>query len=323
MNQTGERHNMDQYCFGVDIGGTGVKVGLFDKAGNLIEKWSFETRKTGDGKDVLKDVADFIKNKIDEKNLSREQILGIGVGLPGPVKENGEVLELVNLGLAQFNIIDELSQLTGFNVKAGNDANVAALGEQWKGSGKGFDNMVFVTLGTGVGGGIIINGKILAGSVGAGGEIGHILVNPNEDAHCGCGKCGCLEQYASATGVVRIAKDLLKNSNKNSALAKAEDISAKLVFDLAKEGDELALEVVDKACGYLGLALAQIAQVVDPQAFVIGGGVSQAGQILIENVKKHYDPYVMKSLKNREFLLASLGNDAGIYGCARLILSID
>jgi len=312
---------MEQYCFGVDIGGTGVKVGLFDASGNLREKWSFSTRKTGDGKDVLRDVADFIKTRTDEKKLAKEQILGIGVGLPGPVNENGEVLELANLGLAQFNIIDELSGMTGLTVKAGNDANVAALGEQWKGSGKGFKSMVFITLGTGVGGGIIINGKILAGSVGAAGEIGHITVQPDEDRACGCGKHGCLEQYASATGIVRIAKDLLKNGGKNTALSDSEDISAKLVFDLAKRGDELALEVVDKACGYLGYALAQVAQVVDPEAFVIGGGVSQAGEILIERVKKHYEPFVMKSLKNRVFLLASLGNDAGIYGCARLILA--
>lgn len=311
---------MDKYCFGVDVGGTGVKVGLFDADGNLKEKWSFTTRITGDGKDVLVDVADFIKQKLEEKKIAKEQILGIGVGLPGPVMENGEVLEMANLGMGYFNIEDELSKLTGLTVKAGNDANMAALGEQWKGSGKGFKNMVFVTLGTGVGGGVVIDGKILYGSIGAGGEIGHILVNPEEDHQCGCGKRGCLEQYASATGIVRLAKDYLKNYDKDTALAKADNISAKVVFDLAKEGDELALKVVDDACRYLGIALAQVAQVVDPEAFVIGGGVSQAGEILIEHIKKHYIPHVMKALKEKTFLIASLGNDAGIYGCARLIL---
>lgn len=312
---------MERYCFGVDIGGTGVKVGLFNETGNLTDKWTFDTRRTEDGKDVLKDVAEFIKLKMDEMKLDKDQILGIGVGLPGPVREDGYVREFANLGMADFNIVDELSELTGLTVKAGNDANIAALGEQWKGSGKGFQSMVMVTLGTGVGGGVIINGKILAGSAGAGGEIGHMLVNPKEERHCGCGKCGCLEQYASATGIVRIAKEMAAKYEKDSALTRADNITAKLVFDLAKENDELALAVVDEACRYLGMALANVAQVVDPEAFVIGGGVSQAGEILIEHVIKHYVPYVMESLKDRKFILASLGNDAGIYGAARLILS--
>lgn len=314
---------MEQYCFGVDIGGTGVKVGLFDATGNLSDKWVFATRKTGKGKDVLKDAAEFIKNKINEKNLTKEQILGIGVGLPGPVKDNGDVLELANLGMGYFNIIEELSDMTGFTVKAGNDANMAALGEQWKGSGKGFKNMVLITLGTGVGGGVVLNEKVVAGSGGAAGEIGHIYVNPEEDRLCGCGKCGCLEQYASATGIVWLAKHLLKEYDKDSALAEADNITAKLVFDLAKQGDALALKVVDEACRYLGIALAQVAQVVDPEAFVIGGGVSQAGDILITHIKKHYEPNVMNALKDRKFMIASLGNDAGIYGCARLILSLN
>ena len=312
---------MEQYCFGVDVGGTGIKVGLFDASGNLVDKWAFDTRKTDDAKDIFKDIADFINFKIKEMKLNKDQILGIGVGVPGPVRENGYIPNFANLGKADFNIIGELHRLTGITVRTANDANVAALGEQWKGSGKGFQSMVMVTLGTGVGGGVIINGKILAGSFGAAGEIGHILVNPDESRLCGCGKCGCVEQYASATGIVRLAKDFLKNWDKSTNLSETEEISAKLVFDLAKEGDELALKVVDEACRYLGIALAQVAQVVDPEAFVIGGGVSKAGDILIEHTKKHYVPNVMKALKDREFLLASLGNDAGIYGCARLILS--
>lgn len=310
-----------EYCFGVDIGGTGIKIGLFNKAGDLIENWVLATIRTDNGKDVLKDAADFIRNKILEKGLDKSQIIGIGVGVPGPVKDDGFVLELPNLGLGHFNIEREMSKLTGFKVKAGNDANVAALGEQWKGSGKGFKNLVMVTLGTGVGGGVILNGKILPGSGGAGGEIGHIIVNPNETLTCGCGKHGCLEQYASATGIVRLAKIKLQNEGKDSKLAKESNITAKTVFDLAKQGDELALKIVDEACSYLGIALAQVAQVIDPEAFIIGGGVSKAGDILISHIKKHYMPNVMDALKNRKFLIASLGNDAGIYGCARLILS--
>ncbi len=312
---------MERLCFGIDIGGTGIKVGLFNFSGDLLDKWVIETRKTDNGKDVLRDAADFIEKILVDKGLSKEQIIGIGVGIPGPVKDNGDVLELPNLGLGYFNIEEEMSEMTGIKVKAGNDANVAALGEQWKGSGKGFMNMVLVTLGTGVGGGVINQGKILAGSGGAGGEIGHIPVNFNEEEFCGCGKQGCLEQYASATGIVRLAKQAIKRGDKSSTLAKTEYISAKTVFDLAKQGDALALEVVDEACRYLGIALANVAQVVDPEAFVIGGGVSKAGDILIQYIKKHYTPYVMNALKDRTFVIASLGNDAGIYGCARLILS--
>jgi len=312
---------MEQYCYGVDIGGTGIKTGLFNSAGDLLEKWEISTRKTGNGKDVLKDAADFIKSKNTEKGLKKENILGIGVALPGPVKDNGYILEMANLGMGHFNIEDEMSDITGFKVKAGNDANVAALGEQWKGNGKDFRSMVLVTLGTGVGGGVIHNGKILAGSGGAGGEIGHLPVNPAEEEICGCGKRGCLEQYASATGIVRLAKRALKETSKDSLLSEAADITSKLVFDLAKQGDALALDIVDEACRYLGYALAMVAQVVDPEAFVIGGGVSKAGDILISHIKKHYVPNVMNALKDRVFALASLGNDAGIYGCARLILS--
>ena len=312
---------MDSYCFGVDIGGTGIKMGLFDSEGNMLDKWEIATRRTGDGKDVLKDAAAFIKKISIEKGLDKEQILGVGVGIPGPVNDDGYVLELANLGLGGFNIEEEMSGLTGLKVKAGNDANVAALGEQWKGIGKGFNNMVMVTLGTGVGGGVIHNGKIVAGSVGAGGEIGHIPVNYNEKETCGCGKPGCLEQYASATGIVRLARQALERNPEGSLFSEQEDISAKLVFDFAKQGDKLALEIVDEACRYLGIALAGVAQVFDPEAFVIGGGVSKAGEILITHIKKHYEPNVMKALKEKSFLIASLGNDAGIYGCARLILS--
>ena len=303
-----------KYCFGVDIGGTGIKVGLFNSDGVMLDKWVIATKRTEDGKDVLRDAAAFIESKLEEKAISKEEVIGIGVGIPGPVKDNGEVLELPNLGIGHFNIEEEMSKMTGLQVKAGNDANVAALGEQWMGSGKGFDSMVMVTLGTGVGGGIIYKGKIVAGSGGAGGEIGHLPVDYNETSSCGCGKKGCLEQYASATGIVRIAKKYMPN---------LDDISAKTVFDMAKEGDELALKVVDEACRYLGIALAQVAQTLDPEAFVIGGGVSKAGDILIDHIKKHYIPNVMDALKDRVFIIASLGNDAGMYGCARLILSSD
>lgn len=312
---------MKQVCFGVDIGGTAVKAGLFDAEGKLLDKWSFPTKVTGQGKDIIADVAEFIKKKVAELNLQKEEILGVGIGIPGPVKDNSDVLELANLGHGYFNIEEEMHKYVDYKVKAGNDANVAALGELWQGGGKGYRNMVLATLGTGVGGGIIINGTIIAGSNGAGGEIGHIFVNGDEAKTCGCGKKGCLEQYASATGIVRLAKRLLKESKESSKLRNAAEISAKTVFDCAKQGDALAMQVVDKACEYLGIAFAHIAQVVDPEAFVIGGGVSKAGEILTENIKKHYNKYVMNALKDKEFKLATLGNDAGIYGSARMILT--
>ncbi|NLK27175.1 MAG: ROK family glucokinase, partial [Clostridiales bacterium] len=267
-------------CFGVDIGGTAVKVGLFNQDGKLLNKWSFPTRKTEYGKDIVADAAEFINEKIKELNLNREDVLGVGVGIPGPVTKDGDVLELANLGKGYFSIVEEMKSRTGFEVKAANDANVAALGELWQGGGKGYQNMVFVTLGTGVGGGIILNGSILPGSNGAGGEIGHIYVNREETLTCGCGRQGCLEQYASATGIVRLAKNLLNNSEEPSKLRQMEEISAKSIFDCAKEGDSLAMAVVDKACYYLGIAFSHIAQVIDPEAFVIGGGVSKAGEIL-------------------------------------------
>lgn len=312
---------MKQVCFGVDIGGTAVKAGLFDAEGNLLDKWSFPTKVTGQGKDIIAQVAEFIKKKVEELNLQKEEIMGVGIGIPGPVKDNSDVLELANLGHGYFNIEEEMHKYVDYKVKAGNDANVAALGELWQGGGKGYRNMVLATLGTGVGGGIIINGTVIAGSNGAGGEIGHIFVNEDERETCGCGKQGCLEQYASATGIVRLAKRLLQESKEVSKLRDVPEISAKTVFDCAKEGDALALQVVDKACEYLGIAFAHIAQVVDPEAFVIGGGVSKAGEILTENIKKHYNKHVMTALKNKEFKLATLGNDAGIYGSAKLVLT--
>jgi glucokinase len=312
---------MEQVCFGIDIGGTAVKVGMFNTEGQLLDKWDFATRKTGDGKDILKDSAQFILDKMKELKLEKENVIGVGVGIPGPVKDNGEVLELANLGLGHFNIEELMINHTGLKVKAGNDANVAALGELWVGGGKGYHNMVLATLGTGVGGGIILNGTVLAGSNGAAGEIGHIFVNEEETNKCGCGKKGCLEQYASATGIVRLAKNLMAKTEEASTMRSYPELSAKAVFDCAKAGDKLALETVEKACYYLGVAFAHVAQVIDPEVFVVGGGVSKAGEIITETTKKYYNEHVMDALKNKEFKLATLGNDAGIYGAAKLLLA--
>lgn len=312
---------MAKYCMGIDVGGTTVKMGLFTEDGTVLDKWEIVTRKDDGGAYILSDIAQSLEEKWSSKNIAKEDVIGIGIGIPGPIMEDGTVLKCANLGWGVFNVADEVRKLTGIqNVKVGNDANVAALGEAWQGGGKGYDNIIMITLGTGVGGGVILGGKILTGSKGAAGEIGHITVNYDEEDTCGCGKRGCLEQFASATGIVKEAKRLLITSDKPSKLRDLQYLSAKAIFDCAKEGDELANDLVEQLGKYLGLAASHIAAVVDPEAFVIGGGVSKAGEMLTTLIKKYYEQNVMFALQNKEFRLAELGNDAGIFGCAKMVL---
>ena len=312
---------MSQYVFGVDIGGTTVKLGLFDTEGNLLDKWEIPTRTEEEGSHILPDVADSIKSKISEKQIAIEDIAGAGVGAPGPIDGEGVVHKAVNLGWGTLSIKNTLEDLIHLPVMAGNDANVAALGEMWKGGGQGSRNLILVTLGTGVGGGIIIDGKILTGSTGAGGEIGHIHVQDGETETCGCGNRGCLEQYSSATGITRLANKRLAESDKQSVLRQGE-VSAKTVFDAVKEKDELALEVAEEFGKYLGNALAVIATVVNPEAIVIVGGVSKAGEILLDYIKPYYEKNVFQGSRDVKFALATLGNDAGIYGAAKLVMDL-
>ena len=311
---------MAEYGFGVDIGGTTVKMGLFSVDGTLLDNWEIPTRKDDGGMYILPDIAEAIKKKMKEKKIEKSNCAGVGMGVPGPIKEDGTVLKCVNLGWGIFNVADELSNMIDMPVKVGNDANMAAIGEMWQGGGKGYKNQVMVTLGTGVGGGIIIDGKVISGTNGAGGEIGHIKIKHDETDVCGCGKTGCLEQYASATGIVKAAKKALNNTDRPSRLREVQYISAKEVFDAAKAGDDMAIDLVDDLGANLGLALAHIACVVDPEVFVIGGGVSKAGDILIETVKKHFEENAFHACRGTKFELATLGNDAGIYGAAALIL---
>ncbi len=312
---------MAKYVFGVDIGGTTVKIGLFTNDGVMVDKWEITTRTDEGGKYILSDIAASVENKLAEKAIDKTDVLGVGMGVPGPVKADGTVLRCVNLGWGIFNAADELSKLIGLPVKAGNDANMAALGEMWQGGGKGYTNIVMVTLGTGVGGGIIIDGKMLSGVNGAGGEIGHIQVNDDETEVCGCGRKGCLEQYTSATGIVRMANTMLNTTDRPSALRNVQYVSAKAVFDAAKQGDELAAEIVDRHGKCLGKTLAQIACVVDPEVFVIGGGVSKAGEIITDTTSKYFQEYAFHACKKTQFKLATLGNDAGMYGGACAILN--
>ena len=311
---------MKKYGFGVDIGGTTIKMGFFETDGKLLDKWEIKTNTENGGSEILSDIAKSIDNKLAQEGISKDEVQGAGVGVPGPVKGDGVVNRCVNLGWGIKNVAEELSALTGLAVKVGNDANVAALGELWQGGAKGCKDAVMVTLGTGVGGGVIVDGKIVAGFHGAGGEIGHITVNPDEIEACNCGQYGCLEQYASATGIVRMAKRKLNKTDDDTTLRKFEPLTAKDIFDEAKAGDEVAKELVDELGLILGSALSNLAVVVNPEVIVIGGGVSKAGAILIDTVAEHFRENAFYALKDTRFELATLGNDAGIYGCMAMLL---
>ena len=310
---------MKKYCFAADIGGTTVKLGLFDAEGNVLDKWEIKSHTENEGAAILPDTAEAILKKIEERKLNTEEIAGIGVGVPGPVSIDGIVPHTANLGWGYKEVTKELSERTGLLCKAANDANVAALGEMWVGGAKGHKDILLLTLGTGVGGGIIVDGKILTGAHGAGGEIGHIHVEDHIEEHCGCGNQGCLEQFASATGIARLAREALAESDEPSLLREGE-ATAKDVFDALKKGDALAKGVAERFAKYLGTGIAVMTAILDPEVIVIGGGVSKAGEILLDYIREYYKPYAYKSAKDTEFALAKLGNDAGIYGCAKLVL---
>ena len=307
------------YCFGIGVGGTTVKCGLFQTDGTLVEKWEIPTRKENKGEYILPDVAETIQNKISEKGIDKAEVAGVGVGIPGPINAQGEAACAVNLYWGFRPVAKELSELTGLTAKAGNDANVAALGEAWKGAAAGSQNVIMVTLGTGVGGGIISDGRIVAGAHGAGGEIGHLCVNYEETEVCGCGGRGCLEQYASATGVVRLAKRRLAK-NDDETILREEEITAKAVFDAVKANDAVAMEIAEEFGRYLGYALANLATAVDPSVIVIGGGVSKAGEVLLQYIEKYFRERMFFANAKVQFALAQLGNEAGICGAAKLIV---
>ena len=309
----------ESVVFGIDVGGTTVKCGLFTDQGKLLEMWELPTRTENQGENILPDVAASVKDKIRQRNLEASKILGLGIGVPGPVNSKGEVPTAVNLHWGYKNVAGELEESLGMKVRVGNDANVAALGEMWMGGGKGTSNLILLTLGTGVGGGVIIDGKIIAGAHGAGGEVGHAAVEPAETEHCNCGNQGCLEQMASATGLVRLARKYLEASREDSVLRGGE-LSAKSIFDAYKAGDPVAAAIVDQFAGYLGRTMAIFACVTDPEIFVLGGGVSKAGQPLVEAVEKYYRKHAFPSCKDTPIVLAKLGNEAGIYGAARMVL---
>lgn len=313
---------MKKYAVGFDLGGTTCKVGFFETSGKLLEKWEVPTDKRDNGEHIIPNLAENIKSYLGGKKISTDEIEGAGIGVPGAVTPDGYVNRCVNLGWNDKRALGEqMTALCGFPVKVGNDANVAAMGEYFMGAGKDSQSMVMVTLGTGIGGGIVVDNKLIVGFNGAGGEIGHIHVDDDETEACGCGNKGCIEQYASATGIVRIAHRMLLSESIDSPLRAMEHISAKDVFDQAKAGDELANKIADEVGKRLGKMLAIVANVVNPEIFILGGGVSKAGHILIEKIRPSFEGYAFHACKDTRIMLATLGNDAGIYGGVGLVLS--
>ena len=311
---------MKKYGFGVDVGGTTCKIGFFENSGNMLDKWEIKTNTENHGASILDDIVASLESKLADAGISKDEVKGVGIGVPGPVKNDSVVCECVNLGWGTFDVAETLSEKIGLPVKVGNDANVAALGEMWKGGGEGTKNLIMATLGTGVGGGIIVDGKIVTGAHGAGGEIGHACVEPEETESCNCGNKGCLEQLASATGIVRIGKKIMAENTAETKLH-LDNLIEKTIFDAYKEGDSVAKQIVDKFAEYLGTALAIFTCVVDPEVIVIGGGVSKAGQPLIDAVAGYYKEHAFISCKDTPIVLAKLDNDAGIYGAAKLVVA--
>lgn len=312
---------MKQCIFGVDIGGTTIKLGLFLSEGKLLEKWEIPTRTMNGGAYVLPDAVSSIKAAMERHKIADHQIEGIGIGAPGPVDEAGTVHRCVNLGWDEFNIEESMRQLFPeiSNIKAGNDATLATLGELWCGGGRGYGSAAMFTLGTGVGGGIAIGRITFRGFHGGAGEWGHIVMNPEEKEVCNCGKRGCLEQYASATGIVRVARRLLQESSQPSQLRNYDKITARIICDLAKKGDGLSETALDECSDYLGRAMSYIACAVDPEVFLIGGGVSRAGAVLLDRIRRSYEKYAFHVSIDTPIKVAELGNDAGIYGCMKMV----
>lgn len=299
-----------KYIVGVDIGGTAVKIALFDEQGNIYESKEIGTRLENNGEYILDDICNEIEKKIMRNEISSDQLLGVGIGVPGPVIDGRRVLRCVNLGWGEKDVASYIENRLGCQCKIGNDANVAALGESWQGASRNTHSSVMITIGTGIGGGIVLDNKVLTGFSGAAGEIGHMPIHEEVGGRiCGCGNVNCLEIFASATG---ITKSYLSTTN--------NDVSCKDIFEMARKGEEEAAKAVDEMQKLLGKACAIIGSIINPEVFVIGGGVSKAGNHLIEGIKKYYEQYAFPPIANTEFVLAHLGNNAGVYGAAKLII---
>ena len=317
-----ERGIMKDYCVGADIGGTTIKLGLFRSVGELIYKWSIPTRKEDHGSRIFGDIKDSVMSVLEERGIDLSDVEGLGVDVPGPVLPDGTVNRCVNVGWGVIKAGEMFSrEFGGLKTAVLNDANAAALGEMWKGAAKGVKNVCLATLGTGVGGGIIVDGRIVTGSFGAGGEIGHMTMDEDEEETCNCGKKGCLEQYSSGNGIARLARLKLGDRNcPETSLRQYDEVDAKVIYDEAKKGDKVALELVDDLSRYLARAFSYVSAVTDPEVFVIGGGVSKNGPIVKEHVEKFFKQYAFHASRKARFELAALGNDAGIYGSVKAVL---
>lgn len=316
----------EQWIVGVDLGGTTTKLAFINLNGEILHKWEIPTDNSDEGQNITTNIANAIDLKLLELKEQKAKLIGIGMGAPGPIDyEKGVVLNCVNLGWKDnFPLQESLHSLTNLPVVIENDANCAALGEMWDGAGKGARDLVCVTLGTGVGGGVIANGDIVRGVNGAAGEIGHITSVPFGGSPCNCGKSGCLETIASATGIVRLAENELSNAEAKGQLAlifaETGRVTAKDVFDCARKGDVLAKKIVDEVAFHLGFVLANIANTLNPEKIVLGGGVSRAGDILLDAVKVNFSMFAFTAVRESTTLaLATLGNDAGVIGAAWLI----
>lgn len=312
----------DQIYVGVDLGGTSIKAGICDENGKLISTYEGPTGSEHGAEYVLDRIVEYVHEMVKDSPYDWNQVAGIGAGIAGFLDiPQGFVKLSPNLGWRDVPVKEILEEKFGKRVAINNDANVAALGEAWSGAGAGVSNVVCYTLGTGVGGGIIIDGHIYEGFSGMAGELGHMAVVPDLEAIvCGCGMSGCLETVSSATGIVRMAKDAVERRD-NTTLTSVQKITAKDVFDAAKAGDEVAMRIVNRAAFYLGKSMSLLAVVVNPQRFIIGGGVSRAGEILLGPIRENFKKLAPQAAQDGvDIVPALLGNDAGIVGAAGLNL---
>ncbi len=318
---------MSKKIIGIDLGGTSVKLAILTTVGEIQEKWSIKTNILDEGSHIVPDIIDSIKHRFETYGLTKEDFLGVGMGSPGVVdSEAGTVIGAYNLNWKTLQLVkDQFESALGLPFFIDNDANVAALGEQWVGAGNNNPNVVFMTLGTGVGGGVIAAGNLIRGVKGAGGELGHITVDFDAPFACTCGKKGCLETVASATGIVnltrRYAEKYAGDAKLKQLIDDGEEVTAKDVFDLAQERDDLALIVYRHFSNYLGVACANIAAVLNPAYIVLGGGVSAAGEFLLDGVRNVFTDNSFPQIKeSTQIVLATRGNDAGVLGAASLVL---
>jgi len=307
-----------RYAFGVDIFGPNIKIGFFNEQGELLDKWKIAAPVLQDGSQILPTIAEELEGYMAERTLFEDDIIGVGVGIPGPVNSSGVVNKCVNLNWGVFNIDRALSGLTGLKVKSGNIANLSALGECWKGSGS--QNMAFMAMNTGLGGAVVCDGTLVHGAHGGAGEIGHIIVNRKETEPCTCGRYGCVEQYCSLIGIVRVARRHLAASRTPSVLRNSPFFDYTHIFAAAASGDKVAKEVLKEVYDYAGLALATLCCVTNPDTVVLGGEFFRLGQSALDAIKKAFNKYVFHANANVRFVLAELGTDACIYGAARMVL---